>query len=170
MTHLYARQPLCDTAVFCINVTSVLSSLCVPSLQEDSSDLKCQLHFAKEESALMCKKLTKLVKDSEAMKESVLRSHCWQCAFLRSYMQDKTFRMMEFLYSKNAICEVLLTSKCQQNNTKNMYKMIFDIVFIFNWAQCHNTGSSRLSPVTWLDVTGSFQTKFRGIKCRLARN
>ncbi|XP_068454216.1 microtubule cross-linking factor 2 isoform X2 [Clinocottus analis] len=39
--------------------------------QEDSSDLKCQLHFAKEESALMCKKLTKLVKDSEAMKEEL---------------------------------------------------------------------------------------------------
>ncbi|XP_068603487.1 microtubule cross-linking factor 2 [Brachionichthys hirsutus] len=39
--------------------------------QEDSSDLKCQLHFAKEESALMCKKLTKLAKDSEAMKEEL---------------------------------------------------------------------------------------------------
>lgn len=45
----------------------------VPSLQEDSSDLKCQLHFAKEESALMCKKLTKLVKDSEAMKEELAK-------------------------------------------------------------------------------------------------
>lgn len=44
-----------------------------PSLQEDSSDLKCQLHFAKEESALMCKKLTKLVKDSEAMKEELAK-------------------------------------------------------------------------------------------------
>lgn len=43
------------------------------SLQEDSSDLKCQLHFAKEESALMCKKLTKLVKDSEAMKEELAK-------------------------------------------------------------------------------------------------
>lgn len=42
-------------------------------LQEDSSDLKCQLHFAKEESALMCKKLTKLVKDSEAMKEELAK-------------------------------------------------------------------------------------------------
>uniref|UniRef100_UPI003AB03B4D microtubule cross-linking factor 2 n=1 Tax=Centroberyx gerrardi TaxID=166262 RepID=UPI003AB03B4D len=41
--------------------------------QEDSSDLKCQLHFAKEESALMCKKLTKLVKDSEAMKEELAK-------------------------------------------------------------------------------------------------
>uniref|UniRef100_A0A3P8TG29 Microtubule crosslinking factor 2 n=1 Tax=Amphiprion percula TaxID=161767 RepID=A0A3P8TG29_AMPPE len=41
--------------------------------QEDSSDLKCQLHFAKEESALMCKKLTKLVKDSEAMKEELTK-------------------------------------------------------------------------------------------------
>lgn len=42
-----------------------------PCPQEDSSDLKCQLHFAKEESALMCKKLTKLVKESEAMKEEL---------------------------------------------------------------------------------------------------
>ncbi|XP_028265162.1 protein SOGA1 isoform X2 [Parambassis ranga] len=41
--------------------------------QEDNSDLKCQLHFAKEESALMCKKLTKLVKDSEAMKEELTK-------------------------------------------------------------------------------------------------
>ncbi|XP_056155529.1 protein SOGA1 [Lampris incognitus] len=41
--------------------------------QEDSSDLKCQLHFAKEESALMCKKLTKLVKDSESMKEELTK-------------------------------------------------------------------------------------------------
>ncbi|XP_068184031.1 microtubule cross-linking factor 2 isoform X2 [Antennarius striatus] len=44
-----------------------------PGPQEDSSDLKCQLHFAKEESALMCKKLTKLVKDSEAMKEELTK-------------------------------------------------------------------------------------------------
>ncbi|XP_026188256.1 protein SOGA1 isoform X2 [Mastacembelus armatus] len=43
------------------------------ALQEDSSDLKCQLHFAKEESALMCKKLTKLVKESEAMKEELAK-------------------------------------------------------------------------------------------------
>ncbi|CAL8363951.1 unnamed protein product [Lota lota] len=41
--------------------------------QEDSADLKCQLHFAKEESALMCKKLTRLVKDSEAMKEELAK-------------------------------------------------------------------------------------------------
>ncbi|KAA0706949.1 Protein SOGA1 SOGA family member 1 [Triplophysa tibetana] len=38
---------------------------------EDSSDLKCQLHFAKEESVLMCKKLSKMVKDNEAMKEEL---------------------------------------------------------------------------------------------------
>ncbi|XP_014831674.1 PREDICTED: protein SOGA1-like [Poecilia mexicana] len=44
-----------------------------PAPQEDNSDLKCQLHFAKEESALMCKKLTKLVKDSEAMKEELAK-------------------------------------------------------------------------------------------------
>lgn len=50
-----------------------LPSFCDPSLQEDNSDLKCQLHFAKEESALMCKKLTKLVKDSEAMKEELAK-------------------------------------------------------------------------------------------------
>lgn len=50
---------------------SALLLFLLPSLQEDSSDLKCQLHFAKEESALMCKKLTKLVKDSEAMKEEL---------------------------------------------------------------------------------------------------
>lgn len=49
-----------------LNVFSALS-------QEDSSDLKCQLHFAKEESALMCKKLTKLVKDSDAMKEELAK-------------------------------------------------------------------------------------------------
>ncbi|TNN48607.1 Protein SOGA1 [Liparis tanakae] len=40
---------------------------------EDSSDLKCQLHFAKEESVLMCKKLTKLVKDCDAMKEELAK-------------------------------------------------------------------------------------------------
>ncbi|XP_031421937.1 protein SOGA1 isoform X2 [Clupea harengus] len=43
-----------------------------PTLQlEDSSDLRCQLHFAKEESALMCKKLTKLAKESESMREEL---------------------------------------------------------------------------------------------------
>uniref|UniRef100_A0A671KWD8 Suppressor of glucose, autophagy associated 1 n=1 Tax=Sinocyclocheilus anshuiensis TaxID=1608454 RepID=A0A671KWD8_9TELE len=40
---------------------------------EDSSDLKCQLHFAKEESVLMCKKLTKMVKDNEAMREELAK-------------------------------------------------------------------------------------------------
>ncbi|XP_041712000.1 protein SOGA1 isoform X3 [Coregonus clupeaformis] len=45
-----------------------------PSVQqEDNSDLKCQLHFAKEESALMCKKLTKMAKDSEAMREELAK-------------------------------------------------------------------------------------------------
>ncbi|XP_035237596.1 protein SOGA1 isoform X3 [Anguilla anguilla] len=43
------------------------------SAQEDSSDLKCQLHFAKEESALMCKKLTKMAKDSESMREELAK-------------------------------------------------------------------------------------------------
>ncbi|XP_046725584.1 protein SOGA1 isoform X1 [Silurus meridionalis] len=46
-----------------------------PQTPEDSSDLKCQLHFAKEESALMCKKLTKMVKDNEAMKEELTKYH-----------------------------------------------------------------------------------------------
>ncbi|XP_036388980.1 protein SOGA1 isoform X1 [Megalops cyprinoides] len=43
------------------------------SPQEDSSDLKCQLHFAKEESALMCKKLTKMAKDNESMREELAK-------------------------------------------------------------------------------------------------
>uniref|UniRef100_A0A8B9FHX2 SOGA1 protein n=1 Tax=Amazona collaria TaxID=241587 RepID=A0A8B9FHX2_9PSIT len=43
------------------------------SPQEDSADLKCQLHFAKEESALMCKKLTKLAKENDGMKEELLK-------------------------------------------------------------------------------------------------
>ncbi|KAJ3588996.1 hypothetical protein NHX12_009846 [Muraenolepis orangiensis] len=34
---------------------------------------QCQLHFAKEESALMCKKLTRLVKDTEAMREELAK-------------------------------------------------------------------------------------------------
>ncbi|XP_069035399.1 microtubule cross-linking factor 2 isoform X1 [Lepisosteus oculatus] len=44
-----------------------------PSPQEDSADLKCQLHFAKEESALMCKKLTKMAKDNDSMKEELVK-------------------------------------------------------------------------------------------------
>ncbi|KAM4691341.1 microtubule cross-linking factor 2 [Rhinophrynus dorsalis] len=43
------------------------------SPQEDSADLKCQLHFAKEESALMCKKLTKLAKDNDSMKDELVK-------------------------------------------------------------------------------------------------
>lgn len=46
-----------------------LSSL----LQDDSADLRCQLHFAKEELALMCKKLTKLVLESEATREELAK-------------------------------------------------------------------------------------------------
>ncbi|KAF7663582.1 hypothetical protein LDENG_00206000 [Lucifuga dentata] len=42
-------------------------------IEDDSTDLKCQLHFAKEELALMCKKLTKLVSESEAMREELAR-------------------------------------------------------------------------------------------------
>ncbi|XP_063816204.1 microtubule cross-linking factor 2 isoform X2 [Pseudophryne corroboree] len=44
-----------------------------PSPQEDSADIKCQLHFAKEESALMCKKLSKLVKENDSMKEELMK-------------------------------------------------------------------------------------------------
>ncbi|XP_053309295.1 protein SOGA1 [Spea bombifrons] len=44
-----------------------------PPLQEDSADIKCQLYFAKEESALMCKKLTKLAKDNDSMKEELTK-------------------------------------------------------------------------------------------------
>uniref|UniRef100_A0AAY4CGU7 Uncharacterized protein n=1 Tax=Denticeps clupeoides TaxID=299321 RepID=A0AAY4CGU7_9TELE len=40
---------------------------------EDSADLKCQLHFAKEESALMCKKLTKMAVDNETMREELAK-------------------------------------------------------------------------------------------------
>ncbi|KAK6471857.1 protein SOGA1-like [Huso huso] len=43
------------------------------SPQEDSADLKCQLHFAKEESALMCKKLTKMAKENDSMKEDLVK-------------------------------------------------------------------------------------------------
>uniref|UniRef100_UPI00398F7676 microtubule cross-linking factor 2 isoform X2 n=1 Tax=Pristiophorus japonicus TaxID=55135 RepID=UPI00398F7676 len=44
-----------------------------PIPQEDSADLKCQLHFAKEEAAVMCKKLTKLVKENESMREELVK-------------------------------------------------------------------------------------------------
>ncbi|XP_069740096.1 microtubule cross-linking factor 2 isoform X2 [Narcine bancroftii] len=44
-----------------------------PLPQEDSADLKCQLHFAKEEAAAMCKKLTKLVKENESMREELVK-------------------------------------------------------------------------------------------------
>ncbi|XP_042318992.1 protein SOGA1 isoform X2 [Sceloporus undulatus] len=44
-----------------------------PPTQEDNADLKCQLHFAKEESALMCKKLTKLAKENDSMKEELTK-------------------------------------------------------------------------------------------------
>lgn len=50
---------------------TILTHQC--SLQDDSADLKCQLHFAKEESALMCKKLTKMALESEAMREELAK-------------------------------------------------------------------------------------------------
>ncbi|CAG03907.1 unnamed protein product, partial [Tetraodon nigroviridis] len=40
-------------------------------MEDDSADLRCQLHFAREELALMCKKLTKLVSESEAAREEL---------------------------------------------------------------------------------------------------
>ncbi|KAK7877916.1 hypothetical protein WMY93_031445 [Mugilogobius chulae] len=40
-------------------------------IEDDSADLRCQLHFAKEELSLMCKKLTKLVSDNEGMQEEL---------------------------------------------------------------------------------------------------
>ncbi|KAH0619032.1 hypothetical protein JD844_018636, partial [Phrynosoma platyrhinos] len=43
------------------------------TVMEDNADLKCQLHFAKEESALMCKKLTKLAKENDSMKEELTK-------------------------------------------------------------------------------------------------
>ncbi|KAM9752060.1 uncharacterized protein ACNS7B_008699 [Menidia menidia] len=42
-------------------------------MEDDSADLKCQLHFAKEELALMCKKLTNLVSESEALREELAK-------------------------------------------------------------------------------------------------
>nr|XP_046253572.1 protein SOGA1 [Scatophagus argus] len=44
-------------------------------IEDDSADLRCQLHFAREELALMCKKLTKLVSESEAMREELAKYH-----------------------------------------------------------------------------------------------
>lgn len=73
---LQTYQTLCDTAEASsvVLVALFFFFFCTSLLQqEDSSDLKCQLHFAKEESALMCKKLTKLVKDGEAMKEELAK-------------------------------------------------------------------------------------------------
>lgn len=46
-------------------------ALCPP--QEDSADLRCQLHFAKEESTLMCRKLAKLARENEGMAEELAR-------------------------------------------------------------------------------------------------
>ncbi|XP_058500190.1 uncharacterized protein si:ch211-197l9.2 [Solea solea] len=43
--------------------------------EDDRADLKCQLHFAKEELALMCKKLTKLVSESEGMRQELAKYH-----------------------------------------------------------------------------------------------
>ncbi|KAK5864184.1 hypothetical protein PBY51_001144 [Eleginops maclovinus] len=42
-------------------------------IEDDSADLRCQLHFAKEELSLMCKKLSKLVLESEILREELCR-------------------------------------------------------------------------------------------------
>ncbi|KAJ4934094.1 hypothetical protein JOQ06_006901 [Pogonophryne albipinna] len=42
-------------------------------IEDDSADLRCQLHFAKEELSLMCKKLSKLVSESEILREELCR-------------------------------------------------------------------------------------------------
>ncbi|XP_069383346.1 myosin-3-like [Paralichthys olivaceus] len=44
-------------------------------IEDDSADLRCQLHFAKEELGLMCKKLSKLVSESEGMREELAKYH-----------------------------------------------------------------------------------------------
>ncbi|KAM8829627.1 uncharacterized protein ACB058_018169 [Synchiropus picturatus] len=44
-------------------------------LEDDRSDLHCQLHFAREELSLMCKKLARLVPESEAMRGQLERYH-----------------------------------------------------------------------------------------------
>ncbi|KAI3357477.1 hypothetical protein L3Q82_015892 [Scortum barcoo] len=44
-------------------------------IEDDSADLRCQLHFAKEELALMCKKLTKLVSESKGMRKELAKYH-----------------------------------------------------------------------------------------------
>ncbi|CAL1606729.1 unnamed protein product [Knipowitschia caucasica] len=44
-------------------------------MEDDSADLRCQLHFTKEELSLMCKKLTKLVSDNEAMQSELIKYH-----------------------------------------------------------------------------------------------
>ncbi|AWP10394.1 DUF3166 domain containing protein [Scophthalmus maximus] len=42
-------------------------------IEDDSAELRCQLHFAKEELVLMCKKLTKLVLEGEGMREELAK-------------------------------------------------------------------------------------------------
>uniref|UniRef100_A0A4X1TFP2 SOGA coiled-coil domain-containing protein n=1 Tax=Sus scrofa TaxID=9823 RepID=A0A4X1TFP2_PIG len=63
------RQRLIETEL----AKQVLQTELERPREEDSADLKCQLHFAKEESALMCKKLTKLAKENDGMKEELLK-------------------------------------------------------------------------------------------------
>ncbi|KAJ8016827.1 hypothetical protein DPEC_G00011400 [Dallia pectoralis] len=55
------------------NVRSQTSKVERKPNQDDSADLKCQLRFAKEESALMCKKLTKIMSESESMREELAK-------------------------------------------------------------------------------------------------
>lgn len=62
-------QYICLISCFC--VAPHLTSASRRVFQDDSADLRCQLHFAREELALMCKKLTKLVSESEAMRDEL---------------------------------------------------------------------------------------------------
>lgn len=60
-------------AVYLFIIPTRMIFIVVCLLKDDSTDLKCQLHFAKEELALMCKKLTKLVSESEGMHERLAK-------------------------------------------------------------------------------------------------
>lgn len=47
-----------------------------PAPQEDSADLRCQLQFAKEESALMRKKMAKLGREKEELEQELQKYKC----------------------------------------------------------------------------------------------
>uniref|UniRef100_A0A8C5E0P5 SOGA coiled-coil domain-containing protein n=1 Tax=Gouania willdenowi TaxID=441366 RepID=A0A8C5E0P5_GOUWI len=70
-------QQVLQTELEKVREVNATRSACTHT-HDDSSDLKLQLHFAKEELALMCKKLTKLVLESETMREELNK---YQAAF-----------------------------------------------------------------------------------------